>query len=109
MRTVTEVGPRLGIAPTCAALGVPRASYYRRRQPQGAPASRLRSFRSLSPDEQYRPTFPTRFGSIQDARAHCHVFFPWAALPMLVVFSWLRQPSFYAHLQQGGVELIPRA
>jgi putative transposase len=52
MRTVTEVGPRLGIAPTCAALGVPRASYYRRRQPQGAPASRLRSFRSLSPDEQ---------------------------------------------------------
>ncbi len=42
MRTVTEVGPRLGIAPTCAALGVPRASYYRRRQPQGAPASRLR-------------------------------------------------------------------
>jgi hypothetical protein len=27
---------------------------------------------------------------------------------MLVVFSWLRQPPFYAHLQQGGVELIPR-
>jgi len=26
---------------------------------------------------KYRPTFPTRFGSIQDARAHCHVFFPW--------------------------------
>src|SRR5260370_6931176 len=25
---------------------------------------------------KYRPTFPTRFGSIQDARAHCHVFFP---------------------------------
>ena len=24
-----------------------------------------------------RPAFPTRFGSIQDARAHCHVFFPW--------------------------------
>ena len=22
-------------------------------------------------------TFPTRFGSLQDARAHCHVFFPW--------------------------------
>ena len=21
--------------------------------------------------------FPGRFGSIQDARAHCHVFFPW--------------------------------
>jgi len=26
---------------------------------------------------KYRPAFPARFGSIQDARAHCHVFFPW--------------------------------
>ena len=26
---------------------------------------------------KYRPEFPDRFGSIQDARAHCHVFFPW--------------------------------
>ncbi len=26
---------------------------------------------------KYRPAFPPRFGSIQDARAHCHVFFPW--------------------------------
>src|SRR5438132_576706 len=26
---------------------------------------------------KYRPDFPERFGSIQDARAHCHVFFPW--------------------------------
>jgi putative transposase len=26
---------------------------------------------------KYRPAFPTRFGSIQDTRAHCHVFFPW--------------------------------
>lgn len=25
----------------------------------------------------YRPAFPARFGSIQDARAHCHRFFPW--------------------------------
>jgi len=25
---------------------------------------------------KYRPAFPTRFGAIQDARAHCHVFFP---------------------------------
>ena len=25
----------------------------------------------------YRPAFPTRFGSIQDARAYCHAFFPW--------------------------------
>ena len=26
---------------------------------------------------KYRPDFPVRFGAIQDARAHCHVFFPW--------------------------------
>jgi Integrase core domain len=26
---------------------------------------------------KYRPDFPARFGAIQDARAHCHVFFPW--------------------------------
>ncbi len=26
---------------------------------------------------KYRPDFPVRFGSIQDVRAHCHVFFPW--------------------------------
>jgi putative transposase len=26
---------------------------------------------------KYRPAFPARFGSIQDVRAHCHVFFPW--------------------------------
>jgi len=26
---------------------------------------------------KYRRTFPPRFGSIQDARAHCHIFFPW--------------------------------
>jgi putative transposase len=28
---------------------------------------------------KYRPAFPERFGSIQDARAHCHVFFPVSA------------------------------
>ncbi len=26
---------------------------------------------------KYRPAFPDRFGSIHDARAHGHVFFPW--------------------------------
>ena len=51
MTTVTELGPRLGIAPTCAALGLPRATYYRRRRPQRAPVVRSRSHRALSPDE----------------------------------------------------------
>lgn len=26
---------------------------------------------------KYRPDFPDRFGSIEDARAHCQQFFPW--------------------------------
>jgi putative transposase len=26
---------------------------------------------------KYRPAFPGQFGSIEDARAHCQVFFPW--------------------------------
>ena len=26
---------------------------------------------------KYRPDFPDRFGSIEDARAHCQAFFPW--------------------------------
>jgi hypothetical protein len=26
---------------------------------------------------KYRPAFPDRFGSIQDARAYCHGLFPW--------------------------------
>src|SRR5260221_4469226 len=26
---------------------------------------------------KYRPSFPERFGAIQDVRGHCHVFFPW--------------------------------
>jgi putative transposase len=35
---------------------------------------------------KYRPAFARRFGSIQDARAYCHVFFPW----------YNRAPSFGA-------------
>lgn len=49
---VTELGPRLGIAPTCAALGLPRATYYRRQRPQSAPLSRRPSPRALSPGER---------------------------------------------------------
>jgi len=52
MTMISELGPRLGIAPTCAALGLPRATYYRRRRPQRVPAPRPRSPRALSPGEQ---------------------------------------------------------
>lgn len=50
--TVTQIGPQLGIAPTCAALGLPRATYYRRRRPQRALPARARSPRALSTGEQ---------------------------------------------------------
>ena len=34
MQTVAELGPRLGVAPTCAVLGVPRTSFYRHQRPR---------------------------------------------------------------------------
>jgi putative transposase len=52
MATVTQIGPRLGIAPTCAALGLPRATYYRRRRPRRAAVPRRPSPRALSPGER---------------------------------------------------------
>ena len=43
MTTAQEVGPRLGVAPTCAALGVSTASYYRRSKPRLAAVIARRS------------------------------------------------------------------
>jgi putative transposase len=47
METVQEVGPRLGVAPTCAALGVPTATYYRRRTARPASVQRPSPPRAL--------------------------------------------------------------
>ena len=52
MATVTNLGPRLGIAPTCAALSLPRATYYRRRRPRLARRPRRRPPRALPAGEQ---------------------------------------------------------
>jgi len=51
MQTVQELGPRLGIAPTCQALGLARASYYRAQQPRQPPRPR-RATRALAPEER---------------------------------------------------------
>ena len=51
MRAVTENGPRLGIAPTCVALGLPKATYYRRLKPKPMPAKR-KSHRTLDANER---------------------------------------------------------
>ena len=51
MQTVTEIGPRLVVAQTCDALGVPRATYYRSLEPRVQPVPRT-SPRALSPVEK---------------------------------------------------------
>ena len=52
MATVAGLGPRLGIAPTCAALGLPRATYYRRRRPRRPLPPRRQPPRALSAGER---------------------------------------------------------
>ena len=54
-----------------ADLGVTK-SHSRPYTPNDNPFSES-AFRTL----KYRPDFPARFGSIEDARAHCRVFFAW--------------------------------
>lgn len=51
MQTVTDLGPTLGVAATCAALGLPKATYYRARNPR--PVRRPRaSHRALGSEER---------------------------------------------------------
>ena len=48
MQTVAELGPRLGVAPTCAVLGVPRTSFYRHQRPRPAQRPRPTPPRALA-------------------------------------------------------------
>ena len=52
MRTVVEVKDRLGVAPTCAAMGLPRASFYRNQRPRPVQTPRPSPPRALSPEER---------------------------------------------------------
>ena len=52
MEAVTEMAPRLGIAPTCAALSLPRATYYRHLAPRPVPKPRPTPARALAPAER---------------------------------------------------------
>jgi putative transposase len=73
MATVTELGAHLGIAPTCAALGLPRATYYRRRRPRPVPQPRPASPRALSPTEQaavLAVLHAPRFGDLAPAEVY---------------------------------------
>ena len=50
--TVAELAPRLGVAPTCTALEVPRASYYRSLSPRPEPQERPTPARALPVEER---------------------------------------------------------
>jgi putative transposase len=52
MQTVAEMGPRLGVAPTCAVLGVARTSFYRRQRPRSEQRPRPTPPRALPPEER---------------------------------------------------------
>jgi putative transposase len=52
MQLVRDLGPRHGVAPTCAALGVSRATYYRSCTPRPERAPRPRPARALSDEER---------------------------------------------------------
>src|SRR5206468_9188072 len=51
MQATEELAPQVGIAPVCEALGIPRASLYRRRHPRKAPR-RTTPARALSESER---------------------------------------------------------
>jgi hypothetical protein len=51
MQTVTEMAPRLGVALTCAALDLPRATYYRGQRPRPEPKPRPTPVRALPPED----------------------------------------------------------
>ncbi len=52
MQIVADVKARLGVAPTCAAMGVARSSFYRHQRPQVVSAPRRPPPRALSPTER---------------------------------------------------------
>ena len=52
MEAITEMAPRLGVAPTCAALELPRATYYRNRVPRPAPKPPPTPARALVSEER---------------------------------------------------------
>lgn len=54
MTAIAEAAPEVGVRAACGALGVARASFYRARQPQTAPAQRKAPPRALSSEERIK-------------------------------------------------------
>ena len=71
-----EVGPRLGIAPTCAALEVSTASYYRRRKPKPSAPPRPPPPRALAAPERaavLEVLHAPRFVDLAPAQVYAHL------------------------------------
>ena len=72
MRVIQDRAPELGVAPTCRALGVPRATYYRSRQPSRPPQPR-HAARALGPAERQAVLamlHEPRFGDLAPAQVY---------------------------------------
>ncbi len=73
MATVREMSPRLGVAPTCAALGLPRATYYRWQRPRPSIGRRRSPPRALAPQERQAVLarlHEPRFGDLAPAEVY---------------------------------------
>jgi len=76
IETVREVGPQLGIAPTCAALGLPTATYYRRISPPPLAAPRPSPPRTLAVAERtavLAVLHEARFVDLAPAQVHAQL------------------------------------
>jgi putative transposase len=76
LETVREVGPRLGVAPTCAALGVSTATYYRRVKPKPAARPRPTPVRALAAPEReavLEVLHEPRFVDLAPAQVYAHL------------------------------------
>jgi putative transposase len=76
LETVREVGPRLGVAPTCAALGVSTATYYRRGKPKPAARPRPTPARVLGVSERTAMLallHEPRFVDLAPAQVYAHL------------------------------------
>ena len=72
MQATEELAPQVGIAPVCEALGIPRASLYRRRHPRKAPR-RTTPARALSESERrevLQVLHSKRFADAPPAQVH---------------------------------------
>jgi putative transposase len=76
LETVREVGPRLGVAPTCAALGVSTATYYRRGTPKPVARPRPTPARALAAPERgavLEVLHEPRFVDLAPAQVYAHL------------------------------------